>query len=193
MKYFAVLFFPLMLFLLSSCGDVDESLVLKELKQSEHTRRINSEKMIQWLNHKNPEIRLAAVKTLGIIQDTTQVVLLANRLTDDDPTVRSAAVFALGQLFSPIAESYLVEALKTEMDKDIRIKIIEALGKSGTNKNPRTLQDFIESGDHEYQRAAALACGMLAYRGYPVFGFERQFSVLLQEIKDFKFKDSLIS
>jgi len=184
MKYFAVLFFPLTLFLLSSCGDVDESLALTELQQSENTRRINPEKMILWLNHKNSEIRLDAVKTLGIIQDTTEVVLLANRLTDEDPEVRSAAVFALGQLFSPIAESYLIEALKTEMDKNIRIKIIEALGKSGTNKNPRILQDFIESADPEYQKAAALACGMLAYRGYPIFGFERQFAVLLNEVKD---------
>lgn len=184
MKFFAALFFPLMMIILFSCGNVDESLTLKELQQSEYTRRINPEKMIRWLNDKNPKIRLAAVKTLGIIQDTTEVVLLANRLTDENTDVRSAAVFALGQLFSPIAESYLVEALITEMDKNIRIKIIEALGKSGTNKNFRTLQDFIESMDPDYQKATALASGMLAYRGYPVFSLEISFGVLLQAVKD---------
>jgi cyclophilin family peptidyl-prolyl cis-trans isomerase/HEAT repeat protein len=183
MKYLAVFFLSL-LFLTFSCGELDESLVLKELQQAEYTRRVNPDKIIRWLNHKNPEVRLKAVETLGRIQDSTRIVLLANRLTDEDPRIRSAAVFALGQMFSLRAENYLAEALRSETDKDIRIKIVEAIGKSGSNNVPRTLQDFLESMDPEYQKATALALGMLAYRGHSVFSLMSHLMVLVKEVKD---------
>jgi peptidylprolyl isomerase len=183
MKYLVVFFFSLV-FLTFSCGELDESLVLQELQQSEYTRTVNSKKIIRWLNHKNPEIRLKAVETLGRIQDSTRIVLLANRLTDEDPRIRSVAVFALGQMFSPTAENYLSEALRSETDKNIRIKIVEAIGKSGSNKTPRTLQDFLESMDPEYQKATALALGMLAFQGQPVFTLAPYLATLVKEVKD---------
>lgn len=183
MKYYSLLIFSLILLALS-CGEIDESLILKELKQAEYTRKVQPEKIIQWINHKDPKIRLATVETLGRIQDSTRAVLLANRLTDDDPAVRSAAVFALGQLFTRSVENYLVEALKSETDKNIRIKIIEALGKSGSNQNHHTMQDFVESMDADYQIPAALACGMLAYRGYPLYPLAPAFGILVREVKN---------
>ncbi len=137
-----------------------------ELEQTEYTRKIDPNKMAEWLNHQAPSVRRKAVETLGRIQDSTRVAQLANRLSDSDASVRYAAIFALGQLFSPQAEQYLIDALISEANKQNRLAIIEALGKSGTNKNPDVLKDFVDSSDPEYQKESAIACGILAYRGY---------------------------
>ena len=137
-----------------------------ELEQTEYTRKIDPNKMAEWLNHQAPSVRRKAVETLGRIQDSTRAAQLANRLSDSDAGVRYAAIFALGQLFSPQAEQYLIDALISEANKQNRLAIIEALGKSGTNKNPDVLKDFVDSSDPEYQKESAIACGILAYRGY---------------------------
>jgi len=166
MKIFLALF-VILLGLAVSCGNLDEDLTMQELRQAEYSRKADPQKFIRWFNHKNGNIRLKAVETLGKIQDTTQAVLLANRLTDEDPAVRAAAAFALGQLFSPVAENYLADALRVETDKSIRLKIIDAYGKTGSGKNLNPLRDFSDSGDKDYLKSFALAYGMLAYRGYP--------------------------
>lgn len=166
MKIFLA-FFLILIGLTVSCGKLDEDLAMQELRQAEYSRKADPEKFIRWFNHKNGNIRLKAVETLGKIQDTTQAVLLANRLTDEDPAVRAAAAFALGQLFSPVAENYLADALRVETDKSIRLKIIDAYGKTGSGKNLNPLRDFSDSGDKDYLKSFALAYGMLAYRGYP--------------------------
>lgn len=167
MRYYLIFWYGLLLAVTLSCGRLDENLALQELQQAEYSRKADPEKFIRWFNHKNPHIRLKAVETLGKIQDTTQAVLLANRLTDEDPAIRAAAAFALGQLFSPIAENYLADALRVETDKSIRLKIIEAYGKTGTGTNLNPLRDFSDSGDQDYLQSFILAYGMLAYRGYP--------------------------
>lgn len=167
MRYYWKFWYGLLLVLTFSCGKLDEKLILQELQQAEYSRKADPQKFIRWFNHKNRLIRLKAVETLGKIQDTTQAVLLANRLTDEDPGVRAAAAFALGQLFSPVAENYLTDALQVETDKSIRLKIIDAYGKTGTGKNLNPLRDFSDSGDKDYLKSFALAYGMLAYRGYP--------------------------
>lgn len=183
MKYFALVFITLLL-LITSCSDLDKSIAFQELEQAEYTRKVNDQKTVRWLNNGDADIRLKAVKTLGRIQDTSKVVLLANRLTDEDPRVRSEAVFALGQLFSPEAENYLIEALHTETDKEVRLKAIEALGKSGTNKNPDIFRSFIDGGDRDYQKAAAVACAMLAYRGYHPHQLAPDLSKLMASTRD---------
>ncbi len=166
MRYWLVLILlPIILTL--SCNNFDKAVAFEELREAEYTRSLDDIKLITWLNHKNADIRLRAVKTLASLQDTSKAILLANRLTDEDPRVRAAAAFGLGQLFSTTAENYILDGLRNESNKEIRIKLIEALGKSGSNKNVFPLRDFIESSDQEYQKAAAVACGMLAYRRFP--------------------------
>jgi peptidylprolyl isomerase len=165
MKY-VVLTSVTLMFILLSCDKFGDSNVLTGLEKAEYTRKFDPQQMSRWLNDDDPAIRQRAVQTLGRIQDSTQAVQLANRLTDADFNVRYAAIFALGQLFSPQAEPYLANALLSEADKENRLAIIEALGKSGANRNPNLLKDFVESSDPEYQKESAIACGVLAYRGY---------------------------
>ncbi len=152
--------------LLFACEKFSGGNIISEIETAEYIRNIDSQKMAKWLNSEDPAVRLRAVEALGGIQDSSQAVQLANRLSDADARVRYAAIFALGQLFSPEAEPYLTEALLTEADKENRLAIITALGKTSSNKNPDVLKDFVESSDPEYQQESAIACGVMAYRGY---------------------------
>jgi len=182
MRYFICLI--TLLALLLSCGKINEKIALDELKKIEYSRNSDSQKLISYLNHQNPDIRLAAVKALGRIQDTSKVVLLANRLKDENEAVRREAAFALGQLFSPVAENYLIDALKVSAAENMRIEIIRALGKSGTDKSFNILKDFLESDKRSYEKPAAIACGILAYRNYPPYGNALPLEVLLTNSED---------
>lgn len=168
MRFFLLLMM-ILAFVLTSCSNFEESIASREMRDSEYTRSINGQKIVGWLNHKNPEIRRRAVEMLGRVQDSSGAVLLSNRLNDDDARVRAAAAFSMGQLFSPSVEDFLMEGLRRESDDAVRVKLIEALGKSGTGKNVVPLRDFLESNNAEFRKSAALACGMLAYRNYPPY------------------------
>jgi len=152
-----------------SCGNVGEKITLEEIRKLEYSRNVDSKKLVPLLNNKNPKIRSKAVESLGRIQDTTEVVLPANRLRDDDESVREAAAFALGQLFSSVAEDYLLDAIQSEPSERVRLKIVEALGKSGTENCFPILRDFLDSGKSTYEAYASIACGLLAYRDYPPY------------------------
>lgn len=178
-RYFADSLVIIGMILLISCGNVGEKIALEEIRKLEYTRNSDSKKFISSLNNKNPKIRSQAVESLGRIQDTTEAVLLANRLRDDDESVRQAAAFALGELFSPVAEDYLLDALQSESAESVRLKIIEALGKSGTETCFPILKDFLESDNSSYEAYASIACGLLAYRDYPPYNTTASLEALL--------------
>ena len=166
MKYFSwLILIGILIFISSSCQN-DREIAFKELTQAEYTRQADLSGISRWLNHPEGDIRLKAVQVLGALQDTLYRAALANRLSDDDQQVRQAAAFALGQLFSPTAANALSDALNTEREKAVRLTLLEALGKSETSSRPGWLMDYIESGDTDLQRAASLAAGIMAYRGY---------------------------
>lgn len=177
MRYTVYLVSVLMIII--SCGKINEKIALDEIRKLEYTRNAHSQKLISYLNHKNPRIRLRAVEALGRIQDTSRAILLGNRLADESQSVRRSAAFALGQLFSPLAENHLFDAIRSEPSEDVRAKIVEALGKSGTERCFNLLKDYLESAKPSYREAATIACGILAYRGHPPFGNAFHLEVLL--------------
>ncbi|RMF61777.1 MAG: hypothetical protein D6748_00865 [Calditrichaeota bacterium] len=150
----------------TACQNLSHTVAFQEMERMEYTRQIDTQKFIDWLHDSNPEIRLKATEVLGRVQDSTALVLLANRLTDEDVRVRRAAAFALGQLFHPKVESYIMDALRLETDNSVRTELVNALGKCGTDKSFLTLRDFLQSGYEEYQKSSAIAHGLLARRGY---------------------------
>ncbi len=152
-----------------SCQNLSEKASLEEIRKLEYSRKADSDNLVSLLNNKNPRVRSNAVQCLGRIQDTSSAVLLSNRLKDADESVREAAAFALGQLFSPVAEDYLLGAIPSESSQSVRLKIIEALGKSGTENSFSVLKDYLESNNSSYEAFASISCGILAYRDYPPY------------------------
>ncbi len=155
----------LFLFVTLSCTQLSDNVAFQEMRRLEYSRQVDQQKFIGWLHNKNPQIRLRATEVLGRIQDSTILPVLANRLTDEDIRVRAAAAVALGQLHTTRAESYLMDALKLETENVVRSKLVEALGKCGTEKSFLTLRDFLQSSYPEYQKQSAIAHGLLARRG----------------------------
>ena len=163
------------LLLFAACENWGGGNSLETIRLSEVTRLANQQQFVSWLNSSDVKVRRAATESLGRIQDSSKALLLFNRNTDNDLEVRANSAFALGQLFSEDVESYILDFLKHETDKDVRLLLIDALGKCGTSKSFLKLQDFLESTDGEYIKAVSVAHGNLARRGY----FPGSFSVQL--------------
>lgn len=154
------------IFLFSSCDPTNQKL-LDEIQQMEYRRIVDAEKFITWINSPDAVIRRQAVKSLGRIQDTTSISWVANRLIDPDDSVRSEAAFATGQYFSPRAEEILRASLMQEKNEFIKGRMLEAIGKSGTDKSFMLVRNLIESSNRYIRKKAAVSSGILAYRGYP--------------------------
>jgi cyclophilin family peptidyl-prolyl cis-trans isomerase/HEAT repeat protein len=175
------IFLPLLLLMLTTLAcNFSGKETLAEIQSLEYLRKIDRHKFIGWLNSSDKEIRKQAVESLGRIQDTSTISWLINRLSDRDDSVREAAAFALGQFFLPAAEGPLFNALQGEKSVPVKSTMIEALGKAGTERSFTVLQHFLQDKNPDYQRAAAIACGILAYRGYQPYPILADLSRLLQ-------------
>ena len=85
--------------------------------------------LIEALTDANGAVRIAAIKSLGELQDPRAIAALGKALREDtDPRVRRAAAEALGQIDDSRAVPHLVEALRSERSADVREAIIESLG-----------------------------------------------------------------
>jgi cyclophilin family peptidyl-prolyl cis-trans isomerase/HEAT repeat protein len=169
-------------FILSSCDHTNQQL-LEEIRQLEYLRKVDPEKFITWINSPDATIRKQAVKSLGRIQDTTTISWVANRLIDPDDSVRSEAAFATGQYFSSKAEEILRTSMLQEKNSFIKGRIIEALGKSGTDQSIILLRNFIESGNRFLQQKAAISSGILAYRGFPGHSISQSLGMPLKNLE----------
>jgi HEAT repeat protein/beta-lactamase regulating signal transducer with metallopeptidase domain len=85
--------------------------------------------LIETLGDASAEVRVAAVRSLGKLDDPAAIAALAKALREDtDPRVREAAAWALGEIDDARAVPALLEALKTERVPDVREQIVHALG-----------------------------------------------------------------
>ena len=160
-----VIFFVMVIL---SCNQTDNK-VLQEIQQQEYLRDPNPEKFVSWLNSSEEEIRVQALESLGRIQDTSTISWMANRLADKSPRVRGEAAFALGQTFDPKAFSSLNSAFSFEQDKNVKLRLLEALGKTADRDISRLLESPIQGGSLADQKVATIAAAILSYRGYPPY------------------------
>lgn len=80
------------------------------------------------LNDADASVRLAAVNSLGGLQEPAAIAALARALREDtDSRVREAAAWALGEIDDNRAVPHLLDALKNEKVTKVREKIVEAL------------------------------------------------------------------
>jgi len=119
------------------------------------------------LEDPDPRIRARAALALASVEDPGTRDALEARLHDADATVRRNAAFALGQLPAPDGGAQLLAVLVDgETDPDVRLRIVEALGKQGGEPAAEGLLAWEPDPDAvEEVTARALALGRLLLRG----------------------------
>ncbi len=106
------------------------------------------------------EVRLAAVNSLGGLQDPAAIAALAKALKEDtDARVREAAAWALGEIDDNRAVPHLLDALKSERASRVRVKIIEALHEIDDPSAIGGVSGALKDGSVEVRRAAVEALG----------------------------------
>ena len=169
MNYFRFLSLTFLFLFLFSCSSRKEQTAHLKMRQLEYRRHAKDPAFLHYLNSKNDKIRLEAVATLGRIQDSSMVIPLSNRLSDENPAIRAEAAFAIGQIKNRNSERVLLDQIDVETDDRVKAKIIEALGKRGTERSFSTIRDYSISKNRQLQEQAEIADAMLAYREFPPF------------------------
>jgi peptidylprolyl isomerase len=129
----------------------------------------------RWARHGEVAVRLRAATALGRIQDINSLPSLERLASDADPRVKSAAIFAIGQMWNAAAEPVLlniwVALPKTSSDQtgivaQWRMLTLEALGKCATPNGQgwQTMLAGLGDSDAKVRAMAAQACGVAAYR-----------------------------
>ena len=107
------------------------------------------------LTDANASVRLAAVNSLGGLQDPAAIAALARAMKEDtDARVREAAAWALGEIDDTRAVPHLLEALKTERVAKVRVKIVESLGHIDDPSALPGVINALKDGNVEVRRAA---------------------------------------
>lgn len=104
-----------------------------------HQTARSTKDLITFFSNPNPVYREAAAYAFASVQDTTIIDTLASLIKDKEASVRKAAVYALGQtgkqMKSPEkAEDELLKAWEKEENKEVKIIILEAIGRAATKK-----------------------------------------------------------
>jgi len=143
--------------------------------------RQSPEKIIHYLNHEEPKVKVRALETFGRFQDSTWVAAIAPLLDDINHNVRIACAFSLGQIGGLEAEKALLERLRYKDLVEVKSRIIEALGKIGGSNTFSTLQDYFTDLKRQLRGEAALSVGRMAYRGIRDSVLTATLSPLLQD------------
>ncbi len=115
------------------------------------------------LSDPDPAVRARAAFALASVQDSASGPVLVGLLADPDPSVRRDAAFALGQLWDPRFGSTLLGALAEESKREVRHRLLEALGKVGDERTMERLVALdlpVEESADRY-----LALGRMGVRG----------------------------
>lgn len=110
-------------------------------------------------------MRARAVEALGKLQEPHCVQAVSRMLKDLNSRVRLEAAFALGQIGDPEAEEALIAKFNRDEKLDMKIRIVEALGKIGTEKTFALLMRLLRSDETDLRAEAALSAGRMALRG----------------------------
>ena len=95
-------------------------------------KRAKSEKIIAFMNDKDPEVRKAAIAALGKLSDDKAVNTLIDLLRSSDPDTRIDAVKALGDMAlrerkEPQSKTHLQYLRNTEKDERVLAAISDTL------------------------------------------------------------------
>lgn len=114
--------------------------------------------LVTALEDANGAVRLAAVKSLGELQDPRAIAALGKALREDtDPRVRRAAAEALGEIDDSRAVPHLLAALRSERIADVREAIVAALGEIDDPSAVSAVAAVVKDSSVGVRRAAASA------------------------------------
>jgi HEAT repeat protein len=115
--------------------------------------------LVNQLRHREREVRLAAVETLGRLGDSRALHALTERLADRDDTLRLAVIAALCTLGDPDALPVLYPLLQARSAR-IRQAVAGACLALGDYEAPlRPLLELLHCGDGTARRQAAVSLG----------------------------------
>jgi len=87
----------------------------------------NAKKIADAMNHKNKDIRLAAIKAGAELKDDNVYNTLIVLLKDPDPEIRACSAESLGKMGRPSAQEHLKLISETDSDNNVRNKALEAM------------------------------------------------------------------
>ena len=155
--------------------------VLSQAVSAETTRAIltaqdlrDATVLLKHLADSSPAIKEKGALAAGSVQDTMHIASLIVLLSDSVMDVRRAAAFALGQMNpvigsvqrSTITRELLKQLLKEENEK-VRIRLLEGLGKTGSQESLDEVAAVTRrTNGAEVRGEIALAIGRYAYRNF---------------------------
>lgn len=165
-------------FLFSACTSRDDELAHIITQESQ---RVSCDSLLTYFESTEPIIRARAVEAVGKLQDSTCIEAVAGMLDDPNHNVRMEAVFALGQMGSASAEEALIERFHAKEINDIKVRIIEALGKIGTKKSFPLLLTLFTSDKANLRAEAALSTARMAMRKLNNSSLTKALAILLHD------------
>ena len=141
--------------------------ILLEISALEDRRSNGDGRLEALLKDKDPDTRAAAARALGRNAYASAVPALLAALEDADETVRSEALFALGQIGNPDARDTVRRVAGSNVSPAIRQEAIRALGKLAGDGAAEAVLPFLADPDPTLRREAAVA---LAATGDAVAG-----------------------
>ena len=114
----------------------------------------NTTSLLPYLNHNQPTYQQAAITAFASIQDSLALDSLIQQLTDEQATTRALTAYSIGQIRNVSANDALINAINQESDAEVKIKLLEALGKCADQNALKFLATYY--GDKEIGYGVAL-------------------------------------
>lgn len=111
---------------------MDNASTIEKIRKLAEKRK--SDKVIKYLDSKEEEVVLAALRALSGIGDEDSVNRIASLIDSDDAAIRKEAAGALGGIGTEYAKTYLQHRMSTEKDETVKAAIMEALHVIAANK-----------------------------------------------------------
>ncbi len=113
--------------------------------------------LVPLLSGSDPRVRARAAFALASVQDPDAGSALVGALRDVEASVRRDAAFALGQLSDLAGGSQLLAALVEETDREVRFRLLEAIGKVGVEMDLERLLAMDLPGEEAPARNLAIS------------------------------------
>lgn len=132
----------------------------------------NAKQIVRFATSTEPTHRLALAYAMASIQDTATIATLDTLLYDEYDQIKIAAAHAFGQTGSPKQENRLIKAFQAATDDHVRAALLEAIGKSASEKYLPMLASVKSYKPTDTIRLEGLAWGIFRYQARQITSAE---------------------